>query len=363
MAGSVKRKIVLSDGSEYSGEGFGFNGDKVCELVFNTAMVGIQEMITDPVYLDKIVVLSYPVVGCYGINDDDYQSRSYTPSGIVVRKYCDEPSNFRCTASLSEVMEDNRMEGLSGVDTRALIRTLREKGNCLAMITDADTPTEKALEAIRDHALELRPVERVSCKKRWYSRPSKPEFNVAVIDCGARNSDIKNLKKLGCNLIVLPFNVAAEQVRAVKPDGIYISDGPGDPQQLNETIELIRQIRGELPICGSGLGFLLICLACGGETFKLKTSVYGGNHPVKELKRGKIATCTQNRDYGVVGNSLEGAGLLVTHVDVIDGSVQGVSNAKDRIFGVQYVSGYEGESYKTLFQRLKDSMREAGTNG
>ena len=325
-------------------------------------MVGIQELITDPVYLDKIVVLTYPVAGCYGINDDDYQSRCFAPAALVARKYCDEPSNFRCTASLGEVMEDNHISGFCGADTRALTRRLRDKGSCIGMITSAETETEKALELIRGYKIEERPAVRVSCKKRWYSRPSKPEFNVAVIDCGVRSGDIKALKKLGCSLTVLPFSATPEQVRAVKPDGLYISDGPGDPEGLTETIELIKQLRGELPICGQGLGFQLICLACGAKTKKLKTGVFGANHPVFEEKSAKIATCSQSRSYDVEESSLKDAGLRVTHKDVTDNSVQGAENKSDRIFGVSYVSGSEGESYKTLFERLTDSMREVRGN-
>ena len=361
MAGSMK-KLVLSDGTEYYGEAFGGAGDKLGEVVFNTSMVGIQELITDPVYLGKIVVLTYPVAGCYGINDDDYQSRCFAPAALIVRKYCDEPSNFRCTASLGEVMEDNRIAGMENADTRALTRRLRDNGSCIGMLTDGETPKEKALEAIAAYKPESRPASQVSCKKRWYSRPSKPEFNVAVIDCGVRNGDIRQLKSLGCSLTVLPFNAAAETILALKPDGLYISDGPGDPEELAETIALIRQLRGQLPICGQGLGFQLICLACGAKTKKQKTGVFGSNHPIFEQKSAKIATCPQSRSYEVIESSLKGAGLVLTHSDVTDGSVQGAESRAEKLFGVSYISGGEGESFLTLFKRLADCMREVKAN-
>lgn len=362
MAGAMRKKLVLENGAVFCGGCFGGTEDKIGEVVFCTSMVGIQELITDPVYLDKIVVLTYPVAGCYGINDDDYQSRCFAPAALVARKYCDEPSNFRSTAALGEVMEDNRITGLEGTDTRALTRLLRDEGCCLGMITSEDTENEKVLEAIKAYTQDTRPALRVSCKKRWYSRPSKPEFNVAVIDCGVRNSDIRALKTLGCSLTVLPFDASAEQVKAVKPDGIYISDGPGEPQGMSEAIELIKQLRGEIPICGQGLGFQLICLAAGAQTEKRKTGVYGSNHPILEKKSGKIATCAQSRSFDVLESSLKQAGLSLTHSDVTDGSVQGAENRAERIFGVSYVSGAEEESYPTLFERLTESMREVKAN-
>lgn len=361
MAGNIKRKIVLADGTEYYGEGFGGEEEKVCEVLFSTSMIGLQELLTDPVYSGKMVVLTYPVAGCCGINDDDNQSRSLSVGALVVRDCCDEPSNFRCTETIDELLSDNRCPGISGVDTRALTRKLRE-GGTLAIITAADTTTETALESIRAFSPEQRPAALVSCKKRWYLRPSKPEFNVAVIDCGARSSDLRCLKQLGCDLTILPFNTTPEQLSAIKPDGLYISDGPGNPELLHETIELISKLRGKLPICGEGLGFQLICLACGGSVSRLSCGVYGGNHPIREIKSGKIAVCAQSRDFGVLSDSLKTAELTMTHTDVCDGSVQGAENKKDRIFGVQYISGGEDESFKTLFSRLKDCMREVRTN-
>ena len=362
MAERLERKLVLDDGNEYYGEGFGSSEDKLCELIFDTSMVGTQELISDPAYLDKMVILTYPVAGSYGINDDDFCSRGASPAALVVRKYNDDPSNFRCTATLAEYMEDNRISGISGVDTRELTRKIREKGACRAMLTNADTDREKALEAIRAYVPDERPAERISCKKRWIARPSRPSYSVAVIDLGLRSEAIKQLKLCGCNVTVLPFNVCAEQVRAIKPDGVYISAGPGNPEKLEETIALINSLRGELTICGEGLGFQLICLACGAKIFKLHHGIYGGSHPVRELASGKIASCPQGRDFGVDAVSLADTSLKPTHEDVADGSLMGAEDKKTRCFGVQYISGGEGESYKTLFERFVSSMKEAREN-
>ena len=362
MAERLERKLVLDDGNEYYGEGFGSSEDKLCELIFDTSMVGTQELISDPAYLDKMVVLTYPVAGSYGINDDDFCSRGASPAALVVRKYNDDPSNFRCTATLAESMEDNRISGISGVDTRELTRKIREKGACRAMLTNADTDREKALEAIRAYGPDERPAERISCKKRWIARPSRPSYSVAVIDLGLRSEAIKQLKLRGCNVMVLPFNACAEQVRAIKPDGVYISAGPGNPEKLEETIALINSLRGELTICGEGLGFQLICLACGAKIFKLHHGIYGGSHPVRELASGKIASCPQGRDFGVDAVSLADTSLKPTHEDVADGSLMGAEDKKTRCFGVQYISGGEGESYKTLFERFVSSMKEAREN-
>lgn len=270
MAEMKKRKLVLEDGAEYYGEGFGSERDAVCEIVFNTSMVGYQEIISDPSYTYQAVVMTYPLIGNYGIADEDFETKVPSIGGLIVREYNDLPSNFRYTKTLSEVMEEYKIPGLSGVDTRALTRSIRDFGSRRGIITDADTPKEKALETIAKTPVPHDAVEKVSCKKRWYSRTANARYNVVAIDCGIKLNIIRSLNQRGCNVTVMPYNTSAAEVEKMKPDGVFLSNGPGDPEDVIPVIELVKKLRGEYPIFGICLGHQMISLACGAETYKLK---------------------------------------------------------------------------------------------
>lgn len=364
MKNDFNRKIVLEDGSEYFGYGFGYQADKVCEIVFNTSMVGYQEIISDLTYTDQMVVMTYPVIGNYGITDDDFETKNPTIGGLVVREYNDLPSNFRYTETLSEILEENKIPGIWGVDTRKLTRHIRDNGSMKAYITNADTDVAQALKVIKETPILENVVSRVSCKKRWYSRTSNKMFNVIAIDCGIKLSIVKCLNLNRCNVTILPWNTPAEEIEMYKPDGILISNGPGNPEDVKEVIELVKQLKGKYPIFGIGLGHEIIGLAYGAKISKLKFGNRGANQPVRNLETGKLEIVGQNHGYVIDKDSLNGTDLTVTHTNILDDTVAGVECAKDKIFGVQYqpenTPGPKESGY--LFDKFIKYMKEGKEN-
>lgn len=360
MLKSKDRKIVLEDGSQYEGYGFGADVDSVCEIVFNTSMVGYQEVISDPSYTYQMVVMTYPLIGNYGVTDEDFESKTPTIGGLVVREYNDLPSNFRYTKTLSETLEEYHIPGISGIDTRELARSIRNLGSRKVLITSIDTPYEEAMKILAETEIPRDAVAKVSSKKRWYSRTANAQYNVVAVDCGMKLNIVRSLNARGCNVTVVPWNTTAETVRAMKPDGVFFSNGPGDPEDVQPVIDLIRTIRGDYPIFGICLGHQLISLAYGAQTYKLKFGHRGGNHPVKNLLTGKIDITSQNHNYAVDRKSLEGTDLIVTHVNILDDTVEGVSCPEDRIFSVQYhpesAPGPNDSAY--LFDKFIDMMKE-----
>ena len=275
------KKIVLENGREFYGYGFGADREAINEIVFNTSMVGYQEIMSDPSYTDQMVVMTYPLIGNYGIADEDFESRTPTIGGLVVREYNDNPSNFRYTKTLSEILEENHIPGISGVDTRKITRSIRDLGSRRVLITSADTPTEEALRIIAASPVPHDAVPKVSCRKKWYSRTSNHKFNVVAVDCGIKLNIVRSLNARGCNVTVVPWNTASSEIEKMKPDGIFLSNGPGDPEDVTPVIELVRELRGRYPIFGICLGHQMISLAYGARTYKLKFGHRGGNHPVK----------------------------------------------------------------------------------
>lgn len=361
MGKPFDRKIILEDGSEYFGYGFGSQDNKVCEIVFNTSMVGYQEIISDPSYTYQAVVMTYPLIGNYGITDEDYETKTPTIGGLIVREYCDEPSNFRYTKTLSETMEDYHIPGIYGVDTRKITRSIRDLGSRRVLITSSDTSLEEGLEIIKSTPVQKDAVPFVSCKKRWYSRTPNHKYSVVAIDCGIKLNIIRSLNKRGCNVTIMPYNTTAEDVLALKPDGLFLSNGPGDPEDVQPVIDLVRNLRGKLPIFGICLGHQMISLAYGAKTYKLKFGHRGGNHPVKNLKTGKIEITSQNHSYAVDEKTLEGTGLEVTHVNILDNTVEGVECKSDKVFSVQYhpesAPGPQDSAY--LFDIFLKNMEES----
>lgn len=365
MEKELNRKIILEDGSEYCGYGFGADCDKVCEIVFNTSMVGYQEIISDPSYTYQLVVMTYPLIGNYGITDEDFETKTPTIGGLAVREYNDLPSNFRYTKTLSETMEEYQIPGIYGIDTRKLTRSIRDLGSRRALITSIDTTVEEGLKIIADTPVPKDAVARVSCKKRWYSRTSNPKYNVVAVDCGIKHNIIRSLNAKGCNVTIVPYNTSASDIINMNPDGIFLSNGPGDPEDVTPVIEIVKQLRGKYPIFGICLGHQMISLAYGARTYKLKFGHRGGNHPVKNLKTGKIEITSQNHSYAVDPKSTEGTDLTVTHINILDNTVEGVECAADRVFSVQYhpesAPGPQDSSY--LFDRFISIMEEAKQNG
>ena len=249
MRRDFDRKIVLEDGAEYYGYGFGDTEvQSVCEIVFNTSMVGYQEIISDPSYTNQTVVMTYPLIGNYGIADEDFESRTPTIGGLVVREYNDNPSNFRYTKTLSEILEENHIPGISGVDTRKITRSIRDLGSRRVLITSADTPTEEALRiASPPRRCRTTRYRRSARRKKWYSRTSNHKFNVVAVDCGIKLNIVRSLNARGCNVTVVPWNTASSEIEKMKPDGIFLSNGPGDPEDVTSVIGLVRGAERQVP--------------------------------------------------------------------------------------------------------------------
>ena len=299
-----RRKIILEDGRQFCGTAFGADSDRVCEIVFNTSMVGYQEILSDPSYTDQAVVMTYPLIGNYGMAGDDYESFQPGIAAMIVREYNDEPSNFRSAETLESVMRRFGIVGVSGVDTRMLTRSIRDHGSRKALITSSDIVT------------------------------------------------------------VVPWDTDADSIRALRPDGILVSNGPGDPTDAAELTETLRALIGKQPIFGVCLGHQLISLAYGASTYKLKFGHRGGNHPVRNLETGRIEITSQNHSYAVSMDSLKHTRLTPTHINLLDGTVEGVKCEADRVFSVQFhpesAPGPQDSIY--LFEHFLALMEEAGQN-
>lgn len=352
------KKIVLENGREFFGHGFGADCERTAELVFNTSVVGYQEVLSDLSYTGQIVLMTYPLIGNYGINDEDFESKTPSMSGMIVRDYTDSPSNFRYTKTLSEAMEDFGIPGISGVDTRQIARIIRDEGSQRVLITDADMPLEECLAKLQAWEYPRDVVRQVSCKRRWYSRTSNPKYNVAVLDCGIKLNIVREMNRMGCNVTVLPFDTKPADILRLEPDGLFLSNGPGDPENVTEVIETVRALKGQLPIFGICLGHQMIALACGAHTYKMKFGHRGGNHPVLNQDTGRIEITSQNHSFAVDPESLRGTGLRVTHINLLDQTIEGVEDAANRMFSVQYhpesAPGPQDSNY--LFEKFLKNM-------
>lgn len=363
MAGKMNRKIVLEDGSEYFGYGFGDSCDRVCEIVFNTSMVGYQEIVSDPTYMYQMVVMTYPIIGTCGVSDDG-ETKTPTIGGLIVREYNDLPSNFRYVKTLSEVMEENHIPGIYGLDTRKLTRSIRDNGCRKVLITSIDTPTEKALEIIRTTDIPTDAVSKVSCKRKWYSRTHNAKFNIVLVDCGLEPNIVDILNANGCNVAVVPFDTTAEEIISMKPDGVFITDGPGAPEDTLCLVELVKELRGKCPVFGSGLGHEVIALSYGAKISKLKFGHRGVNHPVKNLLNGIVEVTSQNHGYVVDADSLNGTPLEVVQLNIIDATVEGMRNVDDKVYSIQYQteSALRSLDSECLFVQFLNAMKEGKVN-
>ncbi len=358
------RKLVLEDGKEFYGYGFGASVERVCEVVFNTSPVGYQEIASDPSYTDQFVTMTYPLIGNYGITDDDFESVNPSIGGMIVGDYNDSPSNFRAVKTLSELLEDCNAPGITGVDTRRLTRSIRDYGSRRAIMTGVDTPLDVALARIQSTPIPNDAVSRVSCKKKRYSRTADPIFNVVAIDCGMKLNLVRSLKRFSCNVVIVPYNTPAEEILFMRPDGVFVSNGPGDPTDVPEVVDTVKRLRGSVPVFGVCLGHQIISLAYGAKTYKLKFGHRGGNHPVKNLLTNRIEITSQNHSYAVDAESLECTNLKITHINLLDNTVEGVECSDDRVFSVQYhpesAPGPQDSLY--LFSRFTHYMAESKEN-
>ena len=360
MKNVPNKKIITEDGREFYGYAFGADSDRILELVFNTSPVGYQEILSDPSYTDQAVVMTYPLIGNYGMADDDYETDVPSIGALIVREYNDEPSNFRAKETLGAVMRRFGIPGVSGVDTRMLTRSIRDLGSRKVLLTGVETTLEEGLERIKDYSAPKDAVPRVSVKKAWEIAGDSPRYHVVAIDCGMKKNIVRSLVKRNCRVTIVPWNTPAKEIRALSPDGVFLSNGPGDPTDVSETIETVRSLLGEYPIFGICLGHQILSLAYGAKTYKLKFGHRGGNHPVKDLTTGKIEITSQNHSYAVDPKSLAETPLSVTHLNLLDETIEGVRCEKDRAFGVQYhpESAPGPQDSAHLFDRFLAFMEE-----
>lgn len=328
------RYLILEDGSCYKGYAFGSDDYQVGELVFNTGMSGYQEVLSDLSYCGQIVMMTYPLIGNYGINRDDFESLNPAVFGFVVKEACDKPSNFRGDMSVDEFLKLKHIPGIYGVDTRAITRKIRNKGTMRAIMADEGVNVEETISMLKNTDFLHDQVKRVSTQKP-FPIPNRGK-KVVLIDFGAKHGIIRELSKRNCDLIVVPYDTSAEEIMALHPDGVMLSNGPGDPKDMEGPIKEIQKLIGQVPIFGICLGHQLISLACGANTTKLKFGHRGCNHPVVNLASGKVEITSQNHGFAVEEESLAGTDLVLTHRALNDKSVEGVKHSKYPVFSVQY---------------------------
>lgn len=338
----MKGILALEDGTVFEGEGFGAAGECFGEAVFNTSLSGYQEVLTDPSYCSQIVTMTYPLIGNYGVNEADVESSRVQVAGFVVKELCPYPSNFRSQGSLGDYLRESGVTGVCGIDTRKLTRRLRIGGAMKSVIWAGEKAPSasdlvdkaKAWKGLADVDI----VKNVTCAKPYEWEPSKNghRYNVVAYDFGVKFNILRILKSLGCKITVVPASTTAQQALAYKPDGIFLSNGPGDPAAVTYAIETIRQLLGKLPVFGICLGHQLLGLALGAKTYKLKFGHRGANHPVKNLETGGIAITSQNHGFCVDVESLASAGVKMTHVNLNDHTCEGLSDKANRMFCVQY---------------------------
>ncbi len=358
-----ERKLVLANGTVLKGKGFGSDKEIICEVVFNTAVVGYQEILSNPSYAEKMLVMTYPLIGNYGIIDEDYDSKMIGPKGLIVREYNDKPSNFRYTKTLSELLEENDVVGLTHLDTRKLTRILRDEGNMAGIICDAEVSVEEALKKIENYVQPYHLVSKVSCRKKWYSRCANPKYSVVAIDCGITFGLIRELNRNSCNVTVVPYNTSAEAILSMNPDGVVVAGGPGNPNDVIETVETLKKLQGRKPLFGISLGYHLLGLANGMKLDKMKTGRHGGNHPVSVLENGKAEIVSLNHDWLIDKESLMEKAEL-THVNLLDGSAAGFEINKNHVMATLYHPDAAANPNDTtvLLKKFFDAMKGGNQN-
>lgn len=354
----MKGKLVLENGAVFEGQLLG-GQPIVGEVVFNTGMTGYQEILTDPSYADQIITLTYPLVGNYGVTREvDQASKPYCKA-MIVGELCDFPSNWQNEGAYDEYMRQHGIPCLYGVDTRAITRAIRSHGVMKGVICPSDTPEER-IQALLAQPLQTDQIMRVTTKWEGRRGDMNSEFHVAVLDFGVKENILQNLEKSGFRLTIFPADTKAETVLAANPDGVFLSNGPGDPTDVPFAVEAIKELTKVKPTFGICMGHQLLALAFGGSTYKLQFGHRGSNHPVKDLETNRVYITSQNHGYAVDEKSLEGTGLVVTHQSVNDGTVEGLRHTSLPIMSVQYhPEASPGPTDNTyLFDRFKELMRK-----
>ncbi len=328
----MKGKLILEDGSVFTGDLL--NEYKATgEVVFNTGMTGYQEILTDPSYCSQIVTLTFPLIGNYGVADKFMQSRKSFVNGFIIGELCDEGSNWQKENELAKFLNEQQIPCLYNVDTRAVTRTIRSQG-CMKGIIVSEDATEEEIKKLMGVPIKLDVVAEVTTPETYVMDNDGP--HVVVMDFGIKQNILNSLHNLGCKLTVVPADTKADEIMAMNPDGIFLSNGPGDPKDVPEVIEEVKKLIGKKPMFGICLGHQLICLALGANTYKLKFGHRGSNQPVKNLLNGRVHISSQNHGYAVEEASLKDLPLEVTHLNVNDGTVEGMRHTSLPLFSVQY---------------------------
>lgn len=325
--------ICLENGQTFKGYSFGATKEVIGELVFTTGMCGYIETLTDPSYYGQIVMQTFPLIGNYGIINEDKESNKPYVSAYIVREKCDKPSNFRCDEDLDTFLKENDIPGVYGVDTREITKIIRESGVMNAFITT--NPKNADYEKIKEYKI-VDAVKSVSAEKPQLIPSDSHKYNVVLLDFGAKKNIVRELIKRGCNVAVMPYNTKAEDILKLGVDGIMLSNGPGDPSENTEIVEELKKLIGKVPMFGICLGHQLLALAMGGKTTKLKYGHRGVNQPVKNLETGRTYISSQNHGYAVVNETIEAAGGKVSYINANDGTCEGVDYEDKKAFSVQF---------------------------
>ena len=368
--------LALADGRVFTGQACGAPGEAHGEVVFNTSMTGYQEIMTDPSYRGQLVCMTYPLIGNYGINPEDVESRRPWVNGFIVKEACAYPSNWRGRVPIEAYMREHGIVGIQGIDTRALTRHLRDHGAQEGIISTVATDPASLVERARalpglvgrDLVSEVTVDARYTAAEgewdiaRGYTKPPAARFHVVAFDSGIKSNILRRLSSLGCSVEVVPADTPAAAILERKPDGVFLSNGPGDPEAVPYLVDSVRGLIGKAPIFGICLGNQILGLAFGGTTFKLKFGHHGANHPVKDLLTGHVEITAQNHGFAVDPKSVEKAGLVETHVNLNDGTSEGMRHRELPVFSVQYhpeaSPGPHDSHY--LFARFIELMKRGG---
>ncbi|OME96289.1 MULTISPECIES: carbamoyl phosphate synthase small subunit [Paenibacillus] len=360
----MQARLLLEDGTLFSGKSFGADAEMTGEVVFNTGITGYQEVLSDPSYCGQIVTMTYPLIGNYGITRDDFESIRPFVHGFVVRRHEPVPSNWRAEYSVDSLLKEYGIPGISEIDTRMLTRIIRHYGTMKGVLTTSNKPVEELKEMLGDTTIaELRNQVAKTSTPQMFTSPGSKE-RIVLVDFGAKSGILRELTSRGCDVMVVPHDTTADEIRRLHPDGIQLSNGPGDPKDVPYAVDMVKELLGEYPIFGICLGHQLFALAAGADTEKLKFGHRGGNHPVKELASGRCYITSQNHGYTVNEDSVKGTDLEVTHINNNDKTIEGLKHSKFPAFSVQYhpeaAPGPQDSSY--LFDQFLEMIRHHKQN-
>lgn len=362
----MQARLILEDGTVFHGKSFGSERESFGEVVFNTGITGYQEVLSDPSYCGQIVTMTFPLIGNYGINRDDFEAIRPYIHGFVVRQAEEVPSNWRAAYTLDSLLKEYDIPGISEIDTRMLTRKIRHHGTMRGVITTSSAPDAQFVEQLNRFELISDQIERVSTHQHYYS-PGTQE-RIVLVDFGSKTGIVRELANRNCDVVVVPYDTTAEQIRRLRPDGVLLSNGPGDPKMVPQSIAMIKEILGEIPLFGICLGHQLFALACGADTEKMKFGHRGGNHPVKDLLRNRCYITSQNHGYTVIEESIANTELEITHINNNDKTIEGLQHKTAPAFSVQYHpeaapgpfdSGYLFDEFLQMVRRYKTPNAQA----